>query len=87
MRYLAAERSDGAARVAAAFDASTVDAGADAIAALVADLGLPTCLRDVGADRADFPAVAAATLAAGRATGYVPSGGVDDLVTLLDEMW
>jgi len=87
MRYLAAEHPDGVAQVAAAFDTSTVDAGAGAIAAMVTDLGLPTRLRDVGADRADFPGVAAATLAAGRATGYVPTGGVDDLVTLLDEMW
>jgi len=87
MRYLAAEHPDGVVQVAAAFDASTVDAGAGAIAGMVTDLGLPTRLRDVGADRADFPAVAVATLAAGRATGFVPTGGVDDLVTLLDEMW
>jgi len=87
MRYLAAENAVGVARVAAAFDVVDVDAGAGAIEALVTSLGLPMRLRDVGADRADFPAVAAATLAAGRATGYVPTGGVDDLVTLLDEMW
>jgi alcohol dehydrogenase len=87
MRYVAAEAPDGVARVSAAFDATTVDEGADAITALVTSLGLPTRLRDVGADRADFPAVAAATLAAGRATGYVPTGGVDDLATLLDRMW
>ena len=87
MRYLRDEHPAGVARVAAAFDATSVDQGADAIGALVTDLGLPTRLRDVGADRADFPAVAAATLAAGRATGYVPSGGADDLVVLLDQMW
>ncbi len=87
MRYLRDERPAGVERVAAAFDATSVDRGAEAIGALVADLGLPTRLRDVGADRADFPAVAAATLAAGRATGYVPSGGADDLVALLDQMW
>jgi alcohol dehydrogenase class IV len=87
MRYLAAEHPDGVARVAAAFDAPTVEAGADTITDLVTGLGLPTRLRDVGADRADFSAVAAATLAAGRATGYVPTGGTDDLVALLDEMW
>src|SRR4029079_1367729 len=61
MRYLAAEHPDGVVQVAAAFDASTVDAGAGAIAGMVTDLGLPTRLRDVGADRADFPAVAVAT--------------------------
>lgn len=87
MRHLEAENPAGAERVAAAFDAPTVDAGADAITALVESLGLPTRLRDVGADRADFPAVADATLAAGKATGYVPTGGTDTLVALLDEMW
>ncbi len=87
MRHLAAENPGGVARVTAAFDAPTVDAGANAIAALVESLGLPTRLREVGADRADFPAVAEATLAAGQATGYVPTRGADSLVALLDEMW
>jgi alcohol dehydrogenase class IV len=87
MRHLATENPAGIARAAAAFDAPTGAAGADAIHTLVESLGLPTRLRDVGADPADFPAVAAATLAAGRATGYVPAGGVESLVALLDEMW
>ena len=87
MRHLEAENPSGVGRVAAAFDAPTVDAGADAIAALVESLGLPTRLRDVGADRADFPAVADATLAAGKATGYIPTGGADSLIALLDQMW
>ena len=87
MRHLAAENPGGVTRVAAAFDAPTVDAGADAITALVESLGLATRLRDVGANRADFPAVAEATLAAGQATGYVPTGGADSVVALLDEMW
>lgn len=87
MRYVEAENPVGVATVAAAFDAASVAAGADAITTLVADLGLPTRLRDVGADPADFPAVAQATLDAGRATGYVPTGGVDSLVTLLASMY
>jgi Alcohol dehydrogenase, class IV len=87
MRYLADENPDGVQTVGAAFDVSGVDAGADAIGALVESLGLPTRLRDVGADRAEFGAVAEATLAAGRATGYVPTGGVDTLVRLLDQMY
>ena len=86
MRHLEAENPHGVARVAAAFDERTADAGADAITTLVESLGLPTRLRDVGADRAEFAAVAEATLAAGRATGYVPTGGADTLVTLLDQM-
>lgn len=87
MRHVEAENPGGVARVAAAFDAPTVDTGADAITALVESLGLPTRLRDVGADPADFSAVAEATLAAGRATGYVPTGGADSLVALLNVMW
>ena len=87
MRYLVAENADGVAKVAAAFDAPTPDAGADAVADLVRSLGLPTRLRDVGAEPADFPAVAQATLDAGRATGYVPTGGVDALVALLESMY
>lgn len=87
MRYLATENRAGVLKVAAAFDASTAETGADAIGALVKSLGLPTRLRDVGADRADFDAVAEATLGAGRATGYVPTGGADTLVALLDQMY
>lgn len=87
MRYLAAENRDGVLKVAATFGAAGANAGADAIGALVESLGLPTRLRDVGADRAEFGAVAEATLAAGRATGYVPTGGADTLVSLLDQMY
>jgi alcohol dehydrogenase class IV len=87
MRHLAAENAEGVQRVATAFDATSASDGAAAITALVASLGLPTRLRDVGARRDDFPAVATATLEAGRATGYVPVGGAEALVSLLREMW
>ncbi len=87
MRYMEAENPTGTAAVAAAFDAASVVGGADAIGALVASLGLPTRLREVGADPADFAAVAQATLDAGRATGYVPTGGVDSLVALIESMY
>jgi maleylacetate reductase len=86
-RYMATENPDGARRVADAFEVEGAEAVAAAIADLVAGLGLPARLRDVGAHREDFAAVAEATLAAGRATGYVPTGGSDALVALLDEMW
>jgi alcohol dehydrogenase class IV len=87
MRYVEAENPTGTEAVAAAFDARSVAEGADAVTALVAALGLPTRLREVGADPSDFPAVARATLDAGRATGYVPTGGVDTLVALLESMY
>jgi alcohol dehydrogenase class IV len=94
LRFMAAEHPDGVRRVADAFDVAgnrdidevAADTAA-AIAAFVADLGLPSQLRQVGARREDFVAVAEATLAAGEATGYVPSGGTDALVALLDAMW
>jgi alcohol dehydrogenase class IV len=87
LRYMAGENPDGVRKVAEAFDVNGVAEAAGAIAGLVAALGLPSRLLDVGARRADFAAVADATLAAGRATGYVPTGGSDALVALLDEMW
>ena len=87
MRYLQRENAVGVAKVAVAFDAPTVDEAADAIADLVRSLGLPTRLRDVGADPDDFAAVAQATLDAGRATGYIPTGGVETLVALLESMY
>jgi alcohol dehydrogenase class IV len=87
LRYMASENPDGVRRVGEAFEVDTVDGAALAIADLVAALGLPSTLRAVGARRDDFPAVAEATIAAGRATGYVPTGGSDALVALLDEMW
>jgi alcohol dehydrogenase class IV len=86
-RYMAGENPDGVRRVAEAFDVDGAESAARVIADLVAALGLPSRLRDVGARREDFAAVADATLAAGRATGYVPTGGADALVALLDEMW
>jgi alcohol dehydrogenase len=87
LRYMATENAEGVRKVAEAFDVESAADAAVAIAELVAALGLPSTLRAVGARREDFPAVAEATLAAGRATGYVPTGGSDALVALLDEMW
>jgi maleylacetate reductase len=95
VRFMAAEHPDGVRRVADAFDVPSAnrpigDVAADtatAIADFVAVLGLPARLRDVGAHRDDFAAVAEATIAAGRATGYVPRGGSEALVELLDAMW
>ena len=95
VRFMATERPDGVRRVADAFDVRTANRDiesvaaetAETIAGLVASLGLPARLRSVGARREDFVAVADATLAAGEATGYVPSGGSDTLVDLLESMW
>jgi alcohol dehydrogenase class IV len=60
--------------------------GADALAALIGSLGVPTRLSEVGADRADIPAVAEATAGAMVAFGH-PAPAHDDLVALLESMW
>ncbi|MDQ1465844.1 MAG: hypothetical protein QOH10_259 [Actinomycetota bacterium] len=95
LRFMATEHPDGVRRVADAFEVRATNREIDvvaaeaaaAIATFVAGLGLPSRLREIGARREDFTAVAEATVAAGRATGYVPSGGTDALLELLDAMW
>ena len=92
--FMASEHPDGVRRVADAFDldsegdiAVVAAETAGVIAGFIGALGLPTRLRDVGARRDEFAAVADATVAAGEATGYVPSGGAETLVELLEMMW
>lgn len=94
LRFMATEHPDGVRRVADAFEvvpnreiSIVADDTAAAIAEFVARLGLPCRLRDVGARREDFAAVAEATITAGQATGYEPRGGTDALVELLETMW
>jgi alcohol dehydrogenase class IV len=95
LRFMASEHPEGVRRVADAFDIPSSNRPielvatetAAAIAAFVARLGLPDRLRDVGARRDDFPAVAEATITAGQATGYVPTGGTEALLELLESMW
>lgn len=95
LRFMAAEHPEGVRRVADAFEVPSTNRPvvlvatetAAAIAAFIARLGLPDRLRDVGARREDFAAVAEATIVAGQATGYVPTGGTDALLELLDAMW
>jgi alcohol dehydrogenase class IV len=95
LRFMASEHADGVRRVADAFDVGgsnreisiVANDTAEAIADFVASLGLPCRLRDVGARREDFAAVAEATVTAGQATGYEPRGGTEALVGLLETMW
>ena len=56
---------------------------------MLSDLSLtmPTRAQQTPEALADFRAVAEATLAAGHSTGYVPTGGADTLVTLLESMY
>ena len=63
-------------------------AGRDAIRQLVRDLELPQRLRDVGVERADFPALAADALEdLIVATNPRPVRGVDDVIALLESAY
>lgn len=81
MRFLTERNPDGVARVAAA-----IGGGPEVLQALVARLDLPGHLRDVGADRADFDAVARATAAGASQLGVTPPPH-EQLVQLLTQMW
>ncbi len=95
MRLLQREAPGAMPVIASAFGVDTVglsvadvaEKGAVAIEEFVRSLGLPTRLRDVGAVQAEFPAVAAATADAGRATGFGGSVIVEEIEGLLEAMW
>ncbi len=61
--------------------------GSRALQEFVESMQLPTRLRDVGAKRHDFAAVAQATVTAGSATGFAGSISAGQIEGLLDEMW
>jgi alcohol dehydrogenase class IV len=81
MEFLTPRSPGAVARVA------EVVGGADGLRALVAGLGLPVRLRDVGARRAEIPDVASAAYEAGRASGFGGDVPVEDLEQLLEAMW
>jgi maleylacetate reductase len=83
--HLRSGSPDGVALVEDALDAPR-DGGADALRGLVGRLGLPGRLRDVGAARGDFGAVADATVVAARQLGF-DAPDPRTLVHLLDQMW
>ncbi len=85
MDHLRAEAPAGVALVEDALGAPR-DGGPDALRALVARLGLPGRLRDVGASRDDFASVADATVAAAQQLGFA-APDTATLVRLLDQMW
>ncbi len=95
MRFVHREAPDAVVAVAAALGVDVdglstrdaCDAGAAELAAFVGTLGLPRRLREVGAAREEFGAVAAATQAAGAATGFGGDVTIEELTGLLEEMW
>lgn len=60
---------------------------ADAVAALVDRLGLPSRLRETSVARDDLPAIAAAALPEAQAVSPRPIADADELLRLLDTMW
>jgi maleylacetate reductase len=85
LEHVRAEQPDGVSRIEDALGAPSGE-GSDALAALVARLDLPGRLRDVGASRNDFVAVADATVTAAGQLGFrAPDAAT--LVQLLDRMW
>ena len=63
-------------------------AGRDAVRALIADLGLPRRLRDVGVSVDDFPALAKDALEdLVVATNPRPVAGVEDVIGVLHAAW
>jgi alcohol dehydrogenase class IV len=75
------------ARIAQALGAAAGDA-AGAVARLIASLGMPTRLRDLGVDRASFEAIATGALGnLWVKTNPRPLQRVDDVIGLLDAAW
>ncbi len=85
MQYLYDGAPEAMALVAGALGVGASD-GPAALTALVGRLGLPSRLREVGADRREFGVVAEATIAAGAQLG-IAAPPASDLVALLDQMW
>jgi len=84
MRFLADRTQPAQQRIADIFGVATPAKAADALERFIADLGVPTRLRDAGAVRDEIPQVAQA------ARDELASLGSDDLdavQTLLESMW
>jgi len=87
MRWNAAVTPASQARIAEALDRSGADA-ADAVAELVAGLGMPTRLRDAGVDRSQFERIAAGAVEnMWVRSNPRPVTGVADIVALLESAW
>lgn len=87
MRWNLPVTGDRQARIAQALGAGDGDA-AGAVARLIASLGMPTRLRDLGVDRAAFPQIAAGAIGnLWVKTNPRPVGSVDDVIGLLESAW
>lgn len=87
MRWNLPVTGDRQARIAQALGASDGDA-AGAVARLIASLGMPTRLRDLGVERAAFPQIAAGAIGnLWVKTNPRPLRGEDDVIGLLESAW
>ena len=84
MRFLADRTAPAQQRIAEIFGVSTPAQAADALERFIADLGVPTRLRDVGAVRDEIPIVAQAVRDELAHTG---GDDGDAVQSLLEEMW
>jgi maleylacetate reductase len=93
LRWAANRGRPGAHRVAELLSADSIDAADAALTTFIVDLGLPTRLRDVGADRSEIGAIAAAAARHGRTVGFEFEGGeepeadVEMFRRLLESCW
>ena len=96
MAFLAAETPDKVGKVARAFGVPEVAGqseldygveGAQWLSRWIANLGLPTRLRDVLGDKSGFEAVAAHSVNELSFFGYIPEGREATIVRLLEQMW
>ena len=87
MRWNAPANPERQKRVAAALGAPDRDA-ADSIAALAAELGLPTRLRDVGVTKSIFPELARRAIGeSGMRTNPRAIGSEADIIAILEMAW
>lgn len=87
MRWNLAQTAAAQSRIAAAMGATDGDA-AGAVARLIADLGLPTRLRDLGVEKAQFQQIAAGAMEnLWVRTNPRPVRSPDDVIELLESAW
>jgi alcohol dehydrogenase class IV len=84
MRFLASRSQPAQQRIASIFGVATPAQAADALERFIADLGVPTRLRDVGAVRNEIPQVAQA---ARDELAHLGGDDLDAVEALLESMW
>jgi alcohol dehydrogenase class IV len=84
MRFLAEKTTPAQLRIAQVFGVASPAQAADALERFIADLGVPTRLRDAGAVREEIPQVAQAVR---DELSHLGGGDLDAVEGLLESMW